>query len=335
MINKSAAIAALMLLATGAKAQNPFVQTWCTSDPAPMVHNGTMYVYTGHDEDGADFFWMQEWRVYSTQDMVNWQDHGSPLALETFSWADDRAWAGQTIERDGKFYWYICAHSKISNGMAIGVAVSDSPTGPFVDSGAPIITDKDRPKEARGGQAIDVDVFKDPKSGKYYLYWGNGFMAGAELNDDMLSVKKETITLLTPKGGSLQTWAYREGTYVFWRKGKYYFLWSVDDTGSPNYHVCYGTAESPLGPIHIDENSYLVIRQKPEDGIYGTAHNSVLQIPGKDKWYIVYHRINKDYVNHEPGIHREVCIDRMTFDKQGRIIPVVPTLDGPAPLKKK
>ena len=107
MINKSAAIAALMLLATGAKAQNPFVQTWCTSDPAPMVHNGTMYVYTGHDEDGADFFWMQEWRVYSTQDMVNWQDHGSPLALETFSWADDRAWAGQTIERDGKFYWYI------------------------------------------------------------------------------------------------------------------------------------------------------------------------------------------------------------------------------------
>ena len=99
-----------------------------------MVHDGTMYVYTGHDEDGADFFWMQEWRVYSTQDMVNWTDHGSPLALESFSWADDRAWASQTIERDGKFYWYICAHSKISKGMAIGVAVSDSPTGPFRDA---------------------------------------------------------------------------------------------------------------------------------------------------------------------------------------------------------
>ena len=115
-------------------AQNPFVQTWFTSDPAPMVHNGTMYVYTGHDEDNADFFWMQEWRVYSTKDMVNWQDHGSPLALESFSWADDRAWASQTIERDGKFYWYICAHSKLSGGMAIGVAVSDSPTGPFRDA---------------------------------------------------------------------------------------------------------------------------------------------------------------------------------------------------------
>ena len=86
MINRSTAVAAVMLLSIGAKAQNPFVQTWCTSDPAPLVHNGTMYVYTGHDEDGADFFWMQEWRVYSTQDMVNWQDHGSPLALESFSW---------------------------------------------------------------------------------------------------------------------------------------------------------------------------------------------------------------------------------------------------------
>ena len=123
-----------MAAALQASAQNPFVQTWFTSDPAPMVHDGTMYVYTGHDEDGADFFWMQEWRVYSTKDMVNWQDHGSPLALESFSWADDRAWASQTIERNGKFYWYICAHSRLSKGMAIGVAVSDSPTGPFRDA---------------------------------------------------------------------------------------------------------------------------------------------------------------------------------------------------------
>ena len=84
-------------------AQNPFVQTCYTSDPAPMVHDGRMYVYTGHDEAGADFFWMQEWRVYSSDDMVNWVDHGSPLALESFSWADDRAWAAQTIERNGKF----------------------------------------------------------------------------------------------------------------------------------------------------------------------------------------------------------------------------------------
>ena len=244
-------------------------------------------------------------------------------------WATGNAWAPCIIEKGDKYYFYFSAHNPQSNRKEIGVAVSDSPTGPFVDSGAPIITDADRPAGARGGQAIDVDVFKDPKTGKHYLYWGNGFMAGAELNDDMMSVKKETITLMTPKGGNLQTWAYREGAYVFYRKGTYYFLWSVDDTGSPNYHVCYGTSKSPLGPINIDEQNYLVIKQKPENQIYGTAHNSILQIPGKDEWYIVYHRINKNFVNRDPGIHREVCIDRLTFDKQGRIIPVTPTLNGP------
>ena len=103
MKSRKILIIATLFQALTATAQNPFVQTWYTSDPAPMVHNDRLYVYTGHDEDNADFFWMQEWRVYSTDDMVNWTDHGSPLALESFSWADDRAWASQCIERDGKF----------------------------------------------------------------------------------------------------------------------------------------------------------------------------------------------------------------------------------------
>ena len=125
---KSTFIAAILLLVSvmtegGLSAQNPIVQTCYTSDPAPMVHDGTLYVYTGHDEDKADFFWMQEWRVYSTKDMVNWTDHGSPLAIESFDWADDRAWAAQCIERNGKFYWYVCLHSKLSNTMAIGLSV--------------------------------------------------------------------------------------------------------------------------------------------------------------------------------------------------------------------
>ena len=136
---KSTFIAATLLLVSvmtegGLSAQNPIVQTCFTTDPAPMVHDGTLYVYTGHDEDKADFFWMQEWRVYSTKDMVNWTDHGSPLAIESFDWADDRAWAAQCIERNGKFYWYVCLHSKLSNTMAIGVAVGDSPVGPFKDA---------------------------------------------------------------------------------------------------------------------------------------------------------------------------------------------------------
>ncbi|WP_373277366.1 family 43 glycosylhydrolase [Prevotella communis] len=311
------------------------------ADPEVLYSNKTKKFYIYSTTDGTPGWGGHDFSVFSSENLVDWKDEGKMLDVkgDQVKWATGNAWAPCIIEKKVgkayKYFFYFSAHNPQSNRKEIGVAVSDSPTGPFVDSGAPIITDADRPKEARGGQAIDVDVFQDPKTGKFYLYWGNGFMAGAELNDDMLSVKKETITHLTPKGGNLQSWAFREGAYVFYRKGTYYFMWSVDDTGSPNYHVCYGTAKSPLGPITIDENSYMVIKQKPEDQIYGTAHNSVLQIPGKDEWYIVYHRINKNFVHHEPGIHREVCIDRMTFDKQGRIIPVTPTLNGPEPLSKK
>ena len=308
------------------------------ADPEVLYSNKTKKYYIYSTTDGTPGWGGHDFSVFSSENLVDWKDEGKMLDVkgDQVKWATGNAWAPCIIEKKVgkayKYYFYFSAHNPQSNRKEIGVAVSDSPTGPFVDSGAPIITDADRPKEARGGQAIDVDVFQDPKSGKFYLYWGNGFMAGAELNDDMLSVKKETITHMTPKGGNLQTWAFREGAYVFYRKGTYYFMWSVDDTGSPNYHVCYGTAKSPLGPITIDENNFMVIKQKPEDQIYGTAHNSVLQIPGKDEWYIVYHRINKNFIHHESGIHREVCIDKMTFDKQGRIIPVTPTLNGPAPL---
>ena len=308
------------------------------ADPEVLYSNKTKKYYIYSTTDGTPGWGGHDFSVFSSENLVDWKDEGKMLDVkgDQVKWATGNAWAPCIIEKKVgkayKYFFYFSAHNPQSNRKEIGVAVSDSPTGPFVDSGAPIITDADRPKEARGGQAIDVDVFQDPKSGKFYLYWGNGFMAGAELNDDMLSVKKETITHMTPKGGNLQTWAFREGAYVFYRKGTYYFMWSVDDTGSPNYHVCYGTAKSPLGPITIDENNYMVIKQKPEDQIYGTAHNSVLQIPGKDEWYIVYHRINKNFIHHESGIHREVCIDKMTFDKQGRIIPVTPTLNGPAPL---
>lgn len=170
-------------------------------------------------------------------------------------------------------------------------------------------------------------MFEDPVSGKSYLYWGNGYMAGAELNEDMMSIKPETEILMTPQGGTLQDYAFREAPYVFYRKGTYYFLWSVDDTGSPNYHVAYGTAKSPLGPIEVAKNPVILI-QRPEQEIYGPAHNAVLQIPGKDEWYIVYHRINKNYIKHQPGVHREVCIDKMEFNEDGTIKPVIPTHEG-------
>lgn len=239
-------------------------------------------------------------------------------------WADGNAWAPCIEEKlvgdQYKYFFYYSGNPKAGGGKQIGVAISDSPAGPFVDLGHPIITDS----PTGHGQQIDVDVFTDPASGKSYLYWGNGYMAGAELNDDMISIKKETITVMTPEGGTLQDYAYREAAYVFYRNGLYYFMWSVDDTGSPNYHVAYGTSTSPLGPIKVAKNPVVLI-QNPEKEIYGPAHNSILQVPGTDKWYIVYHRINKNYLKSDPGVHREVCIDRMEFNEDGSIKQVIPT----------
>ena len=309
------------------------------ADPEILYSNKTKKYYIYSTTDGTPGWGGHDFSVFSSDDLMTWTDEGKMLDVkgDQVKWATGNAWAPcieEVKQKDSsyKYYFYYSAHNPKSKRKEIGVAVSDSPTGPFVDSGAPIVTDADRPSDVRGGQAIDVDVFTDPKTGKRYLYWGNGFMAGAELNDDMLSIKKETITNLTPTGGTLDTWAFREGAYVFYRKGTYYFMWSVDDTGSPNYHVCYGTSKSPLGPISIDEQNYMVIKQSPEDKIYGTAHNSVLQIPGKDEWYICYHRINKNYVDKKfgggvPGTHREVCLDKLTFDKKGNIIQVKPSLN--------
>lgn len=323
---------------TAAVALNPILPGF-HADPEVLYAEKTGQYYIYSTTDGTPGWGGHYFTVFSSRDLKEWKDEGIMLDVKTdqVPWATGNAWAPCIIERkqaDGtyRYYFYFSAHNPKSNRKEIGVAVASHPTGPFTALGRPIVTDADRPKTRRGGQAIDVDVFRDPVSGKYYLYWGNGFAAGAELNDDMYSIKKETITDLTPQGGTLETWAYREAPYVFWRDGKYYMMWSVDDTGSPNYHVCYSTAADPLGPFSINEQHYNVIKQVPEQQIYGTAHNSVVQEKGvKDKWYIVYHRINKDYINGGrgvPGVHREVCIDRMKFDRQGSIIPVTPTHKG-------
>ena len=205
--------------------------------------------------------------------------------------------------------------------------MADKPAGPYYDLGTPIIYT--RPAGLTGGQQIDVDVFNDPVTDENYIYWGNGYMAVAKLNDDMVSIDTTTVQVITPEGGSLEDFRYREAPYVFYRKGIYYFMWSVDDTGSANYHVAYGTSRSPMGPIVVARQP-VILRQDPNNAIYGTAHNSVIQVPGKDEWYIVYHRINKNYMDKKrgPGFHREVCIDRMEFNADGTIRPVTPSQRG-------
>ena len=340
-----------LLMALTAKAQNPFVQTWFTSDPAPMVHNGRMYVYTGHDEDGADFFWMQEWRVYSTVDMVNWTDHGSPLALESFSWADDRAWAAQTVERDGKFYWYICAHSKISNGMAIGVAVSDSPTGPFKDAiGKPLF-------ENGSWDHIDPTVLIDSltpnpsprergtlgegsKKVQAWIMWGNPQVYYAKLNDDMISIDGEVKKLdMTEEAFGSPAMNKRE-------KGKKYkdsyvegpWLRKVDSSkfkvpsskayqllyaaGGVPEHISYSTAPHPTGPwTYAGEIMPLC------DTKSFTNHCGVADYKGHS--YFFYHT---GKLPRGGGFGRSVAVEEFQYNPDGSFPTIMPTDEGVKPI---
>ena len=311
----------------GALPNNPVLPGF-HADPEILYSNQTGKYYIYSTTDGTPGWGGWYFTVFSSDGLTHWTDEGVMLNLksEQVPWADGNAWAPcieEVKQKDGsyKYYFYYSGNPKVGGGKQIGVAVADNPVGPFTDLGHPIITDS----PVGRGQQIDVDVFTDPISGKRFLYWGNCYMAGAELNKDMVAIKKKTLTVLTPEGGTLQDYAYREAPYVFYRKGIYYFLWSVDDTGSPNYHVAYGTSDSPLGPIKVADQPIVLI-QNPQKEIYGPAHNAVLNLPGTDEWRIVYHRINKWYLKDEPGVHREVCIDRLEFNPDGTIKPVIPTL---------
>lgn len=304
---------------------NPVLEGYF-ADPDVLYSEKTKKYYIYPTSDGFDGWSGTYFKAFSSTDLVSWKDEGVILDLhKDVSWAKRNAWAPCIIEKkvngQYKYFYYFTAAQKI------GVAVADDPAGPFTDMGKALIDKK--PEGVRGGQEIDPEVFTDPQTGKSYLYWGNGYMAVAELNDDMISLKQETSKTIKVDR------TFREGTTVFFRNGQYYFLWSEDDTRSENYRVRYGTATSPLGPINIPTDN-LVIAKDSSTGIYGTGHNSVLQLPGKDEWYIVYHRFNYPKgitMGGAAGFNREVCIDKMEFNADGSIKQVTPTHAGVKALK--
>lgn len=304
---------------------NPVLQGFY-ADPEVLYSEKTGKYYIYPTSDGFDGWGGYYFKTFSSTDLKNWKDEGVILDLKKdVSWANGNAWAPSIIEKKvgkNKYkYYYYFSGGQDGGRKKLGVAVADDPAGPFKDSGQPLIDFK--PDGVKNGQEIDSDVFQDPKTGKCYVYWGNGFLAGAELNKDMISLNKKTIKVMTPDK------TFREGIYVFYRKGLYYFLWSVDDTRSPNYKVQYATSKSPMGPLTIPENNVVIMRNNDLQ-IFGSGHNSVLQKPGTDDWYIVYHRMFRpggaDMPNGAGGFHREVCIDKMEFDDDGSIKQVIPTL---------
>ncbi|AUX45166.1 carbohydrate-binding protein [Sorangium cellulosum] len=296
-------------------ADNPIVQTIYTADPAPMVHNGTVYLYTGHDEDSAtDWFGMNEWRVYSSTDIVNWTDHGSPLRYSDFSWSKGDAWAGQAIHRNGKFYFYVPTTSRSLGRMTIGVAVSDSPTGPFEDAlGRPLIT-------ANCGD-IDPTPFIDD-DGQAYLYWGNPNLCYVKLNEDMTSYQGDVVRVpMTAEsfgrrdGNAQRPTLYEEGPWLYKRDGLYYLVYAAG--GIPEY-IAYSTSSSPTGPW-----TYRGVIMPTEGGSF-TNHAGVIDFKGSS--YFFYHN---GALPGGHGFHRSAAVEGFTFNADGTFPTITMTDAGP------
>ena len=308
----SAISASLLLAQPMAAAEfygtNPIVQDKYTADPAPMVVGDTLYVYTSHDEDELidGFYTMFEWCCYSTTDMVNWTDHGVVFSLEDIEWAEDRAWAPQAVERNGKYYLYCPVHKK-NGGMAIAVGVSDSPTGPFVNIGEPLIDEGD-------WNDIDPTVFIDD-DGQAYLYFGNPELRYVLLNEDMVSYDKEVGIVKVPmtqesfgKGGHATGTTYAEGPWFYKRGDIYYMVYAAFAEGAGSEHIAYSTSSSPTGPWE-----YQGVMMTEEGGTY-TNHPGIVDFKGHS--YLFYHTAQ---LQGGGLFNRSVCVAEFEYNDDGTI----------------
>lgn len=275
-------------------AQRPIIQTKYTADPAPMVYNDTVFLYTTHDEDDAEGFKMQDWLLYTSTDMVNWTDHGVVASLKSFDWVkrDNGAWAEQVVERNGKFYMYCPIH-----GNGIGVLVSDSPYGPFKDPlGKPLVWQKEHWDD------IDPTVFID-EDGQAYMYWGNPNCYYVKLNEDMISYSGDIVKLKeTPEH-------YQEGPWFYKRNGHYYLAFA--STCCPE-GIGYAMSDSPTGPWKT--KGYIM---RPTERTRGN-HPGIIDYKGKS--YVF--GLNYDLLKLETNTHyerRSVSVAEMHYNEDGTI----------------
>ncbi|WP_372776167.1 glycoside hydrolase family 43 protein [Mangrovibacterium sp.] len=301
--------------------QNPIIQTNYTADPAPMMYNDTVYLYTSHDEDETvnNFFTMYDWRCYSSKDMVNWTDHGAVASLKSFNWMNktNGAWAPQCIGRNGKFYLYVPIH-----GEGIAVLVADSPTGPFRDPIGKRLVDSDHI-----WQDIDPTVAIDD-NGQAYLYWGNPGLWYVKLNEDMISYDKtvgdngvvsiemtaEAFGSKAGRDGRPGT-TYTEGPWFYKHNNLYYMVYASE--GIPEY-ISYSISNSPEGPWvykgHI---------MKRADHLAFTNHAGIIDFNGSS--YLFYH--DQD-LSKGQGFKRSVSVEQFTYNADGSIPLITPTKEG-------
>ncbi|WP_312824205.1 glycoside hydrolase family 43 protein [Epilithonimonas sp.] len=312
LLSKKIAVLALFSFYNVSKAQstggNPVINNEFLGDPAAMVHKGKVYLYAGHDEapDDFHFYKMNEWKVYSSSDLKTWEKHPVPLKASDFAWASGDAWASQVIERDGKFYWYVTVSHKTVSGKAIGVAVSDSPLGPFKDAlGKALVTNDMTKKTHIDWDDIDPTVYIDDK-GQGWLFWGNTACYYAKLKPNMTELDGEIKTIDLPK--------YTEAPYIHKKNGWYYLSYA---TGFPE-KIAYAMSKSLDGPWE-----YKGILNELA-GNSNTNHQSIIEFKGKD--YFIYH--NGAIEPNGGSFRRSVSIEYLYYNKDGTIKPIIMTTKG-------
>ncbi|MBI1685846.1 glycoside hydrolase family 43 protein [Caulobacter hibisci] len=299
-----------------APGSNPLVRDRFTADPAPLVVGDTLFLYVGHDEAQRDeMFNMREWLVYSTTDMKTWTAHPPIMKATDFKWARKDAWASQTIEKNGKFYFYTAVEHDASHpGKAIGVAVSDKPTGPFTDArGSALITNEMTPKGPHSWEDIDPTVFTDG-DGTTWIAWGNRQCYIARLKPNMIEIDGP-ITEITPPH-------FEEGPWLHKRAGLYYLTYaSLDRSTQRDEHISYATAPSITGPW-----TYRGQLTGPGQNSF-TIHPGIAQFKGD--WYIFLHNAALEIGDQKGAIgRRAVTVERLHYAPDGALLAVTQTQAG-------
>jgi len=291
---------------------NPILPGWY-ADPEAHVFGKEYWIFPTYSAPYKEQTFLD---AFSSKDLVTWEKHPHILDTASVHWAHRAMWAPSIVEKDGWYYLFFGAND-IQNDSTIGgigVARSRSPAGPFTDYlGHPLID-----KFHNGAQPIDQMVFRDGDGSYYIVYGGWGHCNIAHLNTDFTGFVPfpdgSTFREITPKG-------YVEGAFMLIKDGKYYFMWSEGGWTGPDYAVAYAIGKTPFGPF---ERVGKILSQDPRVAT-GAGHHSVLHAAGSNNWYIVYHRRP---LGETDANHRAVSIDRLDFDKEGRITPVTITVEG-------
>lgn len=290
------------------KFNNPIIKDKYTGDPAALVYKDKVYLYAGHDEAPNDFnfYKMNEWVVYSSSDMKHWESHPVPLKVTDFKWASNDAWASQVIERNGKFYWYVTVSHGTIPGKAIGIAVSDSPTGPFKDVlGKALITNDMTKFTDISWDDIDPTVFID-NDGQAYLFWGNTACHYAKLKENMVELDGPIQHIDLPN--------YTEAPWIHKHKNWYYLSYAYQFPEK----IAYAMSKSITGPWE-----YKGILNELA-GNSNTNHQSIIDFKGQS--YFIYH--NGAAQPHGGSFRRSVCVDKLYYNKDGTMKRVVMTSEG-------